>query len=63
MIEFDVQAMSCGHCVRAVTEALQEVDPAAKVDVDLAGKKVKVESAADRAKLAQALTDAGYPPG
>jgi copper chaperone len=63
MIEFDVQAMSCGHCVRAVTEALQEVDPAAKVDVDLAGKKVKVESAADRAKLVEALTEAGYPPG
>jgi copper chaperone len=62
MIEFEVQALSCGHCVRAVTEAVQEVDPSAKVDVDLDRKKVSVQSAADRAALAQALTDAGYPP-
>ena len=60
MIEFDVQAMSCNHCVTAVTEAIQEVDPQARVEVDLAGKKVKVESARDRATLAQALTEAGY---
>jgi copper chaperone len=62
MMEFDVKAMSCGHCVRAVTEAVQEVDPAAKVEVDLAGKTVKVESAVDRGKLVEALIEAGYPP-
>jgi copper chaperone len=62
MIEFDVQAVSCGHCVRAVTEAVREVDPAAKVDVDLDRKKVTVESSADRATLARALSEAGYPP-
>ena len=62
MIEFEVQALSCGHCVRAVTEAVQEVDPSAKVDVDLDRKKVSVQSDADRAALARALSDAGYPP-
>ena len=62
MIEFEVQALSCGHCVRAVTEAVQEVDPGARVDVDLERKKVSVQSAADRAALARALTEAGYPP-
>jgi copper chaperone len=62
MIEFEVQALSCGHCVRAVTEAVQEVDPSAKVDVDLDRKKVSVQSDADRAALARALADAGYPP-
>ena len=51
MIEFEVQALSCGHCVRAVTEAVQEVDPSARVDVDLERKKVSVQSAADRAAL------------
>ena len=62
MIEFEVQALSCGHCVRAVTEAVQEVDPGARVEVDLDRKKVSVQSGADRAALAQALTEAGYPP-
>ncbi|MRD49122.1 heavy-metal-associated domain-containing protein [Caenimonas koreensis] len=62
MIEFNVPAMSCGHCVRAITEALQEADPAAKVQVDLASKKVEVESSTDRATLAAALSEAGYAP-
>ena len=62
MIEFQVPAISCGHCVRAVNEAVKEVDPQAKVDVDVETKKVSVESGADRAKLVAALTEAGYPP-
>jgi copper chaperone len=62
VIEFKVEAMSCGHCVSTVTQAIKQVDPAAKVEVDLAGKKVKVESSEDRASIAQALTEAGYPP-
>lgn len=61
MIEFDVQAMSCGHCVSTVTETIHRIDPQAKVEVDLAGKKVKVESSEDRARLAAALAEAGYP--
>ena len=60
MIEFDVQAMSCGHCASIVTQTIQQLDPQAKVEVDLAGKKVKVESSADRASIADALTQAGY---
>jgi cation transport ATPase len=42
MIEFQVPAISCAHCVRAVTEAVQEVDPQAKVDVDVQTRHVKV---------------------
>ena len=62
MIEFNVPAMSCGHCVKAVTEAVHAVDPQAEVKVDLAGKKVDVRSNADRNAIAGALTEAGYPP-
>jgi copper chaperone len=62
MFEFDVQAISCGHCVKAVNEAIKEIDPAASVDVQLDSKKVKVESVAGRQALVEALTEAGYPP-
>jgi copper chaperone len=62
MIEFQVPAISCAHCVRAVTEAVKEIDPLAKIDVDVNTKHVNVESGAERAKLAAALTEAGYPP-
>ena len=62
MIEFNVPGMTCGHCTRAVTEALMEVDPQAKVEVDLASKRVTVESARERAALEAALAEAGYAP-
>ena len=62
MITFNIPQMSCGHCVKAVTEAVQEVDPQAKVQVDLASKAVQVESQADRAKIVASLAEAGYTP-
>jgi copper chaperone len=61
MLEFDIAALSCGHCVRAVTETVHELDPDAQVDVDLARKHVNVRTTADRATVAAALADAGYP--
>ena len=62
MIELTVPDISCGHCVRAVTEAVQRLDDAAKVDVDLASKRVRIESAVPRERIAEALTEEGYPP-
>ncbi len=62
MIEFKVDAMSCNHCVRAVTEAIRSADPTAKVEVDLAAKTVRAESSLPRATLAGALAEAGYAP-
>ena len=62
MLEFKLPDMSCGHCVRAVTEALKKTDPAATVVVDLPHKTVQVTSALPRPNLVAALTEAGYPP-
>jgi len=62
MLEFDIATLSCGHCARAVTEAVHEVDPQAKVEVDLGTKHVKVDTAADSARVRSALVEAGYPP-
>jgi copper chaperone len=60
---FDVQGMTCGHCVKAVTRAVQAVDPAAKVEVDLPGGRVTIDSGADRDRLAAAIRDEGYAVG
>jgi copper chaperone len=62
MIEFDIPALSCGHCARAVTDAVHAVDPKAQVQVDLACKRVQVDSTAPRASLTAALAAAGYTP-
>jgi copper chaperone len=62
MIQLNIPQISCGHCAKAVTQAVHEVDPQAKVDVDLATKRVNVESQADREKIVAALAEAGYAP-
>ncbi|MHA4867109.1 heavy-metal-associated domain-containing protein [Duganella sp. PWIR1] len=61
MYQLQVENMSCGHCVGAVTKAVQAVDAAAKVEVDLATKSVKIDSATPLAPLQSAIADAGYP--
>ncbi|MFT3718474.1 heavy-metal-associated domain-containing protein [Pseudorhodoferax sp.] len=63
MIAFDVQDMSCGHCVASITKAVQAADPTARVEVDLSGRRVQVEPGrADAAALQRAIEEAGYTP-
>jgi copper chaperone len=59
-VRFDVQGMTCAHCVRAVTEAVRRVDPAAKVAIDLPTGRVEVESGATRERIADAIREEGY---
>ena len=61
MYQLQVENMSCGHCVGAVTRAVQAVDAAAKVEIDLATKSVKIDSASPLPPLKSAIADAGYP--
>jgi copper chaperone len=60
-MEFTIPAMSCGHCVGAVTQAVKSLDAAAQVNVDLPSKKVVVQTSQDRQAVAAVLAEAGYP--
>jgi copper chaperone len=62
MIELNLPDMTCGHCASTVAKTVAFVDPAAKVEVDLDNKKVRIQSTEQRQDFAEALTDAGYPP-
>ncbi|WDM59916.1 cation transporter [Pseudomonas sp. NEEL19] len=57
---FNVQGMTCGHCVKAVTRAVQEQDAAAKVEVDLVAKQVRVQSTLAQEQVLAAIRDEGY---
>ena len=58
--QFQVQGMTCGHCERAVTEAVQQLDPQASVQIDRAANQVQVHSNQPRAALAAAIAEEGY---
>ena len=59
---FQVEKMSCSKCAGRVTKAIQSVQSAAQVNIDLASGKVEVEpSPVDPAAIAKTITEAGYP--
>jgi len=60
MITLHVEGMTCGHCIRAVTQAIQALDPKATVQVDLAGKTVRAETTLARDAVAAAVAEEGY---
>ena len=62
MLDFEVPTMTCGHCVRAITEAVQQVDAAAKVSADLPAHRVHVDTTASREAIVRQLSEAGYAP-
>jgi copper chaperone len=61
-MQFYIENMTCGGCVRSVTRAIQSVDPAAVVNADTGTHKVEVTSASPRERLVAALTEVGYAP-
>lgn len=60
--QINIEGMSCEHCVKHVTNAILDLDDAAKVSVDLKGKKAIAEFNLDitDAQLRESIEDAGY---
>lgn len=59
-MQFHIETMTCGGCVRGVTKAIQSVDPSAQISADPATHKVEVVTTAPRDRLAAVLADAGF---
>lgn len=57
---FTVTGMTCGHCEKAVTQAIKTVDPQAQVQIDRAQGRVEVASNQPRDTLARAMAEEGY---
>ena len=57
---FTVTGMTCGHCEKAVTRALKQVDPQAEVQIDRTNNLVQVQSSQPREALAHAIAEEGY---
>lgn len=58
--QLQVKGMSCQHCVKAVTKAIQAQDPDATVSVDLPQGTVTVQTTLSHAAASQAISDEGY---
>jgi len=61
-MQFHIETMKCGGCVRGVTKAIERVDPSAIVKADPPRRRVDVTTQASREQIATALTQAGFTP-
>lgn len=58
---FRVSGMTCGNCVRHVTQALDALPGVEEVTVDLAGGSATVTGTVEPAAVVAALAQEGYP--
>ena len=60
---FEVNDMTCGHCVGVITKAVKAAAPGADVRIDLATHRVTVDGTeANSIQVGKAIRDAGYTP-
>ncbi len=60
MIELTLPTMTCGHCVKAVTATVTQVDPDARLDIDLPAHRVRIQSTQAEQVFRTALAEEGY---
>ncbi len=59
-MQFHIENMTCGGCVRGVTRAIHSVDPRAAVEADPPARKLTVQSGKPGAEFLPALAAAGF---
>lgn len=58
---FTVTGMTCGHCEKAVKQAILALDPAAQIKIDRNQNRVEIDSQVPAETLASAISEEGYP--
>ncbi|AQS41804.1 MAG: Heavy-metal-associated domain-containing protein [Candidatus Tokpelaia hoelldobleri] len=61
-IRFQIDDMTCGHCVKTITNAIEQAISGTHVAADLESHIVTITGTADKEKVAQIITDEGYTP-
>lgn len=63
MNTFEVNDMTCGHCVGVITKAVEAAAPGADVRIDLATHRVTIDGTeVNSVQLGNAIKEAGYTP-
>ncbi len=61
MMNLKIPTISCGHCVRAITESVRALDPAAQVDVNIETRTAHIVTTATQSAVIGKLAEEGYP--
>ena len=60
-INLKVTGMTCGHCEKAVTQAIRSLDSAAEISINRDTNRVTIQTPIEPASLIAAISDEGYP--
>ena len=60
-MKLTINKMSCGGCVRSITQAIVSIDDTATVQADLPGHSITVNTERSEAEIRAALDSIGYP--
>jgi len=52
--------MKCGGCARGMTAIIQDIDPNAKIDIDLATKVISIDTIASVEQMRASLAKGGF---
>lgn len=59
-MQFQIDDMTCGSCVRHVNKAIAGIDPNAKIEADTVARWISVATTADADAVIRALAADGY---
>lgn len=59
-MELHVRGMTCDGCANAVRRSIGKVAPSAKVEIELASGRVRVDGTEDASAVARAIESAGF---
>jgi copper chaperone len=60
-VKYHVPDMSCGHCKASIEKAIETLDPAASIAVDLEAKTIDVSTGKPSTAVLATLADIGFP--
>lgn len=61
-ITFHVPDMTCNHCVKTITAAIQNIAPDMKFTIDLPNRQLTISNTNNLLQLEDAIKNAGFTP-
>ncbi len=60
MHEVKVSGLTCGGCVKSLSNALKAIDPNLEVDIDLSTQIVRINGKNSKEEITLAIEEAGF---
>lgn len=60
--KFYIPDMTCNHCIKTLTTAIQNKDPNAQLEIDLAKHELSIQATSNPSAIEEIIKEAGFTP-